>query len=318
MFENTIDVPVYLITGFLESGKTSFLKFTISQDYFQIDGTTLLLLCEEGEEEYDEAELRRCHTVVETLSEPEDLNYQTLRALQRKHRPERVIIEFNSFWSVSALQEMRMPRGWGIVQDIVLADAETFQVYLNNMKSLFVEMVRPADMVLFNRCEEGQPLANFRRSIKVVNPACDVQFMDKKRRPMDIFSDTVPFDLDKEIIEIEDVDYGIFFVDMRDHPDRYEGKKVRFKGQVLKSREAGADFFVPARSAMTCCADDIQYIGYLCKSKDAPRLPEGKWVEVTARVDWKFVPMAQEEQPVLQAITVKETAAPDPELVYFN
>ena len=48
-----IRVPIYLITGFLESGKTTFLRFTLDQDYFQIDGKTLLILMEEGEEEYD-------------------------------------------------------------------------------------------------------------------------------------------------------------------------------------------------------------------------------------------------------------------------
>ena len=46
-----IRVPIYLVTGFLESGKTTFLDFTLQQEYFAIDGKTLLILCEEGEEE---------------------------------------------------------------------------------------------------------------------------------------------------------------------------------------------------------------------------------------------------------------------------
>ena len=44
-----ISTPVYLVDGILESGKTSFLNFTLRQDYFQVDGTTLLINCEEGE-----------------------------------------------------------------------------------------------------------------------------------------------------------------------------------------------------------------------------------------------------------------------------
>ena len=59
-------------------------------------------------------------------------------------------------------------------------DASTFQVYMNNMKSLFVEMIRNADMVLFNRCEQGMPLATFRRSVKVVNQAAEIIFEDEE------------------------------------------------------------------------------------------------------------------------------------------
>lgn len=318
MNPDEIEIPIYLITGFLESGKTSFLNFTMRQEYFQIEEPTLLICCEEGEEEYDKKELLRYHTVMETVSSPEELTPQSLRAMRRKYRPYRVIIEYNPLWGMQNIEEMKMPKGWGIVQEIVTVDASTFQVYLANMKSLFVEMTRNADMVLFNRCDDSQPLANFRRSIKVVNPGVDVQFMDTDGKPLDIFADDVPYDLEQEIIEIDDIDYGIFFVDMRENPDRYKGKKVRFKGQVLKSKHLSADYFVPARSAMTCCADDVQYIGYICRSKNAPKLIEGSWVEVTARVDWKFVPMAQEEEPVLQAITINAAEAPATEMVYFN
>ena len=318
LFEQTNDVPIYLITGFLEAGKTSFLNFTLRQDYFMIEEPTLLISCEEGEEEYDERDLLRYNTLFEQIESQEDFTFETLRRFQRKYRPYRVILEYNPLWGMKALEEMKMPRGWGVVQQIVIVDASTFQIYQNNMKSLFVDMSRNADMVLFNRCTPDLPLASFRRSIKVVSPACDVQFADPDNRPLDIFSDSVPYNLDSDIIEIEDMDYGIFFVDARDNPDRYKGKKVRFHGRVLKSREAGADYFMPARSAMTCCAEDIQPIGYLCHSKEAPKLKEGDWIELTARVDWKYVPMAQQEEPVLQAITIKPAEEPADDLVYFN
>ena len=75
------DVPVYLITGFLESGKTQFLDFTIHQSYFQIPDKTLLILCEEGEEEYDEESLKKVNTVIEIIEDPEDFNADTLQIL---------------------------------------------------------------------------------------------------------------------------------------------------------------------------------------------------------------------------------------------
>ena len=316
-FENMM-VPVYVITGFLDSGKTSFLNFTISQDYFQIEETTLLIVCEEGEEIFDEEQMKQFNTVVETIENEEDFTLKTLRALHKKHDPGRVIIEFNPLWGVAKLEQMHLPKGWGIMQEIVVADASTFSVYMNNLKSFFVEMARNAEMVLFNRAAEDLPLANFRRSIKVVNPGCDVQFMGVDGAPVDIFADSLPYELESDPIEIEDIDYGIFFVDMQDHPERYMGKRVHFKGQVIKSRNLSADYFVPARSAMTCCADDIQYIGYVCKSAEAPKLTEGSWVDVTATIDTEYFEAAGREEPVFRAEQMSAAEAPDVELVYFN
>lgn len=318
MEEDDIRVPIYLITGFLEAGKTSFLNFTCRQDYFQIDEPTLLINCEEGEEEYDSRNLLKYATLVAQIEDEDEFTPEKLVELDRKYKPERVIIEYNPLWGVPKLEEMKMPEGWGIVQEIVIVDCSTFQLYMTNMKSLFMEMARNADLVLFNRADKKLPLANFRRSIKVANPATDVQFIDKEGDPVDIFEDSVPYDLSQDIIDIEDVDYGIFFVDMQDHPERYKGRKVRFKGQVLKSRKADAPYFIPARSAMTCCAQDMQYIGYICHSKNAKQLVEGSWVEVTATVDSEYIPSAGGEEPVYHAISIKSAQAPADENVYFN
>ena len=144
-----ISTPVYLVDGILESGKTSFLNFTIRQDYFQVDGTTLLISCEEGEEEYDEKDLLKYHTVLETIEEPEDLTLSTLRAFEKKYRPERVIIEqaIRSGASIN-LRAMEMPPGWGICQEIVIIDGGSYEIYRNNMQSVFTEMVQDADMVI--------------------------------------------------------------------------------------------------------------------------------------------------------------------------
>ena len=160
-----ISTPVYLVDGILESGKTSFLNFTIRQDYFQVDGTTLLISCEEGEEEYDEKDLLKYHTVLETIEEPEDLTLSTLRAFEKKYRPERVIIEYNPLWGVNKLRAMVMPPGWGICQEIVIIDGGSYEIYRNNMQSVFTEMVQDADMVIFNRCKTSMSLANYRRGL---------------------------------------------------------------------------------------------------------------------------------------------------------
>lgn len=313
-----IEIPMYLITGFLESGKTTFINFTVAQDYFQIDEPTLLITTEEGEVEYDEKELLKYNTVLEVVESQEQFTTEYLKKLKRRYNPERVILEYNPLWSVKKLEEMEMPKGWGIVQEIVTVDASCFQIYMQNMKSLFMEMSLHADMVMFNRCRPQDPLASFRRSIKVVNPACDVLFEDEEGEISNIFEDEMPYDLNADIIDIEDVDYGIFYVDMEDHPERYRGKTVRFKGRVLKSENAKAEFFVPGRMAMTCCADDTTFIGYICEFPKAKSLLMGQWVEVTAVVDWKYMEQYEGEGPVLKAKEVKPVQKPENDLVYFN
>lgn len=320
MGEDEIDIPIYLITGFLESGKTTFINFTVAQEYFQIDEPTLLITTEEGEVEYDEKELLKYNTVLEVVENQEQFTPDYLKKLKRRYSPERVILEYNPLWSVKSLEEMEMPRGWGIVQEIVTVDASCFQIYMQNLnlKSIFMEMVQHADMVMFNRCRPEDPLPSFRRSIKVVNPACDVLFENEEGEINNIFEDAMPYDLDADVIDIEDADYGIFYVDMEDHPERYRGKTVRFKGRVLKSKDAKAEFFVPGRMAMTCCADDTTFIGYICEFPKAKSLLMGQWVEVTAQVDWKYMPQYEGEGPVLIAKDIKSAKKPEVDLVYFN
>ena len=181
-----ISTPVYLVDGILESGKTSFLNFTIRQDYFQVDGTTLLISCEEGEEEYDEKDLLKYHTVLETIEEPEDLTLSTLRAFEKKYRPERVIIEYNPLWGVNKLRAMEMPPGWGICQEIVIIDGGSYEIYPNNMQSVFTEMVQDADMVIFktNRCKISSDII---ANIDMNNPKKYVEGKTVRLKPEEYF-----------------------------------------------------------------------------------------------------------------------------------
>lgn len=313
-----IRVPIYLITGFLESGKTSFLNFTLQQDYFYIDGKTLLILCEEGEEEYDMEALKVANTAVEIIEKEEDLTSERLMAMEIIHQPERVIVEYNGMWLASKFEQMQKPEGWGIEQHITCVDASTFQLYMANMKSIFMDMVRNADMVVFNRCKREDPLASYRRGIKVANQRAEIIFEDEEGELEDIFQDEMPFDIHAPIIDIFPEDYGIWFVDAMDHPETYVDKIVRFKGRALKPRGMGSKFFVPGRTAMTCCADDTTFLGYVCKSAYTPKIPEGSWVEVTAKVAFENRMEYHGEGIVLYAENVSLCEPLEEEMVYFN
>lgn len=314
---NEASVMVYLMTGFLDSGKTQFLKFTLEQDYFQIDGKTLLILCEEGEEEYDPMELLKYGVVIEKVEDQEDLTEEWLEEMNRKHEPERVVVEYNGMWKVSDFEALKLPQGWAIEQKLTTVDASTFQMYLTNLKPLFVEMVRGAELVLFNRCDDIAPLAGYRRSVKVVSPQAEVIFEDEEGEVENIFEDDVPYDLKAPVIRIEKEDYGIWYVDMMENPDRYKGKVVEFTAKVVKPRSFPSKVFLPGRMAMTCCADDTTFLGYVCKSPYAPKLNPGDWVKVRAKVAFANLSVYRGEGPLLEAEYV-EAAEPIEELVYFN
>ena len=314
---NEPNVMVYLMTGFLDSGKTQFLTFTLKQDYFQIDGKTLLILCEEGEEEYDPMEMLRYGVVIERVEDQEDLTEEWLEEMNKKHEPERVVVEYNGMWKVSDFENLKLPDGWEIEQKLTTVDASTFQMYLTNLKPLFVEMVRDAELVLFNRCEDIKPLAGYRRSVKVVSPQAEVIFEDENGEVENIFEDDVPYDLKAPVIEIAKEDYGIWYVDMMENPDRYKGKVVEFTAKAVKPRTFPSKVFLPGRMAMTCCADDTTFLGYVCKSSYAPKLKPGEWVKIRAKVGFANVSVYRGEGPVLEAEHI-ELAEPIEELVYFN
>ena len=173
-------------------------------------------------------------------------------------------------------------------------------------------------MVIFNRASQELLLANFRRSVKVVNQAAEIIFEQEGGGIIDIFEDQLPYDLDQEVIDIAPEDYGIWYVDMIDNLEDYVGKTVRYSGQVLKSRDLEAGFFVPGRMAMTCCADDTQFIGYVCKWPDSKRLKMGSWVTVTAKIAEEYMEVYRDKGPVLYASEVVPAEKPEQELVYFN
>ena len=314
---NETNVMVYLMTGFLDSGKTQFLTFTLKQDYFQIDGKTLPILCEEGEEEYDPMEMLKYGVVIERVEDQEELTEEWLEEMNKKHEPERVVVEYNGMWKVSDFENLKLPRGWEIEQKLTTVDASTFQMYLTNLKPLFVEMVRNAELVLFNRCEDIKPLAGYRRSVKVVSPRAEVIFEDENGEVENIFEDDVPYDLKAPVVEIAKEDYGIWYVDMMEHPDRYKGKVVEFTAKVVKPRAFPSKVFLPGRMAMTCCADGTTFLGYVCKSPYAPKLKPGDWIKIRAKVGFAKVSVYRGEGPVLEAEHI-ELADPIEELVYFN
>lgn len=311
-----MNTPVYIITGFLESGKTKFISEMLADDGFSEGERTLLLCCEEGEEEYDSKLLHRTNTVLEPLDEPEDL--EKLVELDEKYRPERVIIEYNSTWLLQALYSAKKPESWDLAQIITLVDSTTFEIYLKNMRSFMADGLTEADLVIFNRCTEETTKSPYRRTVLAMNNTARIFFENTDGSMDDGVSDEdLPYDVSAKIIEISDTQFGIFYLDAMEHPDRYDGKTIHVKGRAFRMNGMPKGCFVFGRHAMTCCVDDIGGIGYLCKV-DGELPKKDAWIMLTAKVEASFSPIHNRDAIILIAQTINPAKPPEEELVYFN
>ena len=148
------EIPAYLVWGFLESGKSTLIKETLSQDYFNDGEKTMILTFEEGEVEYDKEMLEKTNSFVINIEKIEDFTKEFVRACQRNYYPDRVMIEYNGMYSIDDLMDVIDETDLELYQAIVTVDASTADMYLKNMKSLFMEMFKMADLVIFNRCDD--------------------------------------------------------------------------------------------------------------------------------------------------------------------
>ncbi len=311
-------VPIYLITGFLEGGKTSFLRDVLEGGDFDDGAKGLLILCEEGEEEYDEKTLAQMNVDIITAEEEDEFNVEFLKTCLKHYRPERIFIEMNGMWDCKWMFEQELPRQLEIAQVITVVDGSTFPVYLNNMRSILSNMFLYTEMAVFNRCTEDMDLQSFRRTVRGLNPRAMVYFEDEEGEPIDPGMDVPPYDLDAEVIQIEDVDYGLWYLDAFETKERYDGRKVRFRAKVMKSKRFPEGVFVPGRNAMTCCEDDIRFVGYLCRSDFTGLLKSRQWIWLTATVRYEYQKEYGEEGPVLYGESYEVTGAPEEDTVYFN
>ena len=313
-----MNAPVYIVTGFLESGKTRFISEMLADDGFTEGERTLLLCCEEGEEEYDPKLLKRSNTVLVNVSEMEDIQGGKLVELDREYRPERVLIEYNATWLMENLYAAQKPESWDLAQIICLVDATTFEVYLKNMRNFITDGLKEADLVIFNRCAPDTTKSPWRRAVLAMNPTTRIFFENTDGSMDDGVSDEdLPYDMKAPIIEISDEQFGTFYLDALDHADRYNGRTILVKGRAFRMNNLPKKCFVFGRHAMTCCVNDIGGIGYVCQVKgDLPK--ENAWIMLTAKVESGFSPIHNRDGIILIAQNITPAKPPKEELVYFN
>ena len=308
-------IPVYLVTGFLESGKTTLIRSMLEDKNFTRGQRTLIIACEEGVEELEGDLLDDSCCTYASLESVDELTPATLRKLNEEYKPERVIMEYNSVWTIEKLGQTPIPAKWRVVQCITMVDATTFDNYLNNMRKIITDPMKEADLVMFNRCKEEHPKSAWRRMIRALNPNCDILFENSDGSTEDgIADEDLPYDMKADIIDITDEDLGIFYIDSLDHPQRYDGKTVRFVGQAFKEKGLPNGYYYFGRLAMTCCANDIAQIGWVTKGDVKPG--SRRFVKLTARCSIVETP----EQPMLMftELHTEQAAAPKEKYITFG
>ena len=311
-------IPVYAFTGFLDSGKTKFIQETLEDPRFNAGERTLVLIFEEGEEEYDLSTYPKKNVYLEVLDQ-QTVTTEELKALQKKYKAERVVAELNGMQQVGDLY-MRFPGSWAIAQEVMFADATTFMTYNANMRNLVMDKLMGAQMVVFNRMAPGQDVMPFHKLARAANRRIDIlyDYTDGTTK-FDEIEDPLPFDINAPVIEIKDEDYALWYRDVSEEPQKYDGKTVHFKGQVAMLRRDKNGMFAPGRFVMTCCVEDIQFCGIPCRCAGAGSLESRSWVWVTAKIGAEKHPLYKGDVgPVLTAISVETGAEPaDPDVATF-
>jgi len=295
-------LPIFVINGFLEAGKTQFMKFTMRQEYFQTEGNTLLIVCEEGEEEYDKELLESTHTTVKYIDDISDFTKEKMIEFTKEVDPERILIEWNGLWEQDKIQ---IPDIWYVNQMITIYDTSTLDLYIKNkdLKAYMGKMLKDSELVICNRADDidEEILSTYHLQIKAMAPNAEIIFEGEEGEITGDFSINLPYNLDDPKLIIKPEEYGIFYVDAMDRTEKYDGKEVEFVAQVVRPDGIGDDILIPGRRAMTCCEADIQFLGFVCHYKGAKNFKNKDWVKVKGKIKYEMSPQYRAKGPVIYA-----------------
>jgi len=313
------ETPVYLFLGFLESGKTKFIQETFEDPRFSSGEKTLLLVCEEGVEEYETIRFADAENVtLEVIESQAQLTEENLTQLQLKSGAERVVVEYNGTWLLEDFFAA-MPEGWMINQVMTFFDSNTFINYNANMRQFTFDKIQNTQLVVFNRFSDDVDKMEFHKIVRAISRRCDIVYERADgQAEFDEIEDPLPFDINAPVITIEDKDYAFFYRDLTENLEAYIGKTVKFKGLVATDKRLTAQDIVVGRHVMTCCADDIQYCGLACVLPDASlQLQTRDWICVTAKIQFQKHRIYKGKGPVLVAEKVVVSNPPEEQLATF-
>ncbi len=310
--------PVYLFTGFLDSGKTTLIKDTLNDPQFMEGaGRTLILCLEQGEVGYEEKFLDEHNAFIEFFDASTQLTTEKMRELDTIYHPGQVFIEYNGSEAVSETLLTGMPEFWPLVEILSTVDATTFDLYIQNMRSMIYEQLRYSDVVIVNRCTEDTSAMSLRGNIKAINKNAQIYYEGAFGEPANMKGGTLPFDKNADVIDIKDDDYGLWYMDALDNPDSYENKDVILRGQYVDNIRGYHQSFIMGRRAMVCCEADTSLCALTVTGVRINELTLGEWLQVQGRL--KTVPIEGGGKTlVLYAEKVNRYRQPDNPYVTFS
>ena len=309
--------PVYIFTGFLDAGKTKFINDSLQNPDFAAGKNTLLIVCEEGEEEYEPSMFADGNVYLATIEEEDEISPDLLAEFADGREIDQVMVEYNGMWMLDNLYR-NLPSDWGVVQEFAFFDATTILTYNANMRNLVVDKLQSCDLAIFNRVEKGDDIMPLHKLVRAVSRGADIVYDHPDGSvERDEIIDPLPFDVNAPVIEIADTDYALWYRDMGEKLEEYNGKTVKFKGMVVKNPKLKPNELVVGRKIMTCCIDDTAFSGLVCEYNGAPFFETECWVSVTAKIELKKHPLYQNKGPILKATSVARTDAPEVEVVTF-
>ncbi len=311
------EIPVYLFTGFLEAGKTRLIQETMEDERFNGGESTLILLCEEGEEELDVSSFPYKNVMIKTLDSEKELTPANLEKMATDARAVRVLVEYNGMWMLDALYNA-LPDGWLVYQEFMLADASTFLSYNANMRQLTVDKLQSCEVIVFNRYNDKISKEELHKIVRGSSRKAAIGFeYEDGTFEQDTIEDPLPYDLAADIVEISDTDYAVFYRDLSEEMDKYIGKTISFKGIVARDKSLPDTQFVVGRHVMTCCEADITYRGLAVKAKERVPLETRDWITVTGKLVLEYNKIYRGKGPVLEMISCDYAKKPDQELATF-
>ncbi len=313
-----MDIPVYLFTGFLEAGKTKFIKETMQDENFNdLKRKYLIIQCEEGEEEIEPGELPGNVSIC-TFEREDDLVADRILARQKRAGADVIVVEYNGMWSLDKFYNA-LPENFLVFQEIFIADSTTILSYNANMRQLVVDKLTSAEMVVFNRVDSETDKTELHKLVRGVSRKANICYEDVNGEiEFDDMEDPLPYDLNAPVIEINDEDFAIFYRDMSEEFDKYNGKTVKFKGIVALDPSLPKENFAIGRHIMTCCADDISYRGVVAKGMRGMALKTRDWVTVEGKLNEEYSALYQSKGPVLTVTSIEKAEKPVQEVATFN
>lgn len=314
-----MEIPVYLFTGFLEAGKTRLVQETMEDGEFNAGEPTLILLCEEGIEELDPSSFAHGaeNVAIRTVESLDEITEAALKKWQKETSFRRILVEYNGMWQIGEFYA-RLPREYVVYQEIMLADSTTFVAYNANMRSLVVDKLQGGAMVVFNRVSDKTDRMELHKIVRGVSRNIEISYEDLEGNvEYDDIVDPLPFDVEADVIEIEDRDFALFFRDLTEEMPKYDNKTIRFKALVGRDPRLDEKAFLAGRQIMTCCADDIAYNAFIANMNEKCPFAHGDWAWVKAVIHIEKHALYRNPGPVLTVLEAEKAEAPEQPVAAF-